>query len=62
MRRRKKLLIHMGISVDEVYQTVHEHYFSNVLSIDEKVNDDDDEGQKSFVIKDEGPKLLNKRR
>ena len=32
---------------------MHEHYFSNVLSIDEKVNDDDDEGQKSFVIKDE---------
>ena len=47
---------HMGISVDEVYQTVHEHYFSNVLSIDEKVNDDDDEGQKSFVIKDEDAK------
>lgn len=45
---------HMGISVDQVYQTVHEHYFSNVLSIDEKINDDDDEGQKSFVIKDEG--------
>ena len=47
---------HMGISVDEVYQTVHEHYFSNVLSIDEKINDDDDEGQKSFIIKDEDAK------
>ncbi len=47
----EEIAAHMGISVDEVYQTMHEHYFSNVLSIDEKINDDDDEGQKSFVIK-----------
>ncbi len=47
---------HMEISVEQVYQTVHEHYFSNVLSIDEKINDDDDEGQKSFVIRDQDTK------
>lgn len=47
---------HMGISVDQVYQTVHEHYFSNVLSIDEKINDDDDDGHKSFVIVDQESK------
>ncbi|WP_192597458.1 FliA/WhiG family RNA polymerase sigma factor [Sporosarcina limicola] len=47
---------HIGISVDEVYQTVHEHYFSSVLSINEKINDDDDEGQQSFVIRDQDSK------
>ncbi|CAM3076153.1 FliA/WhiG family RNA polymerase sigma factor [Filibacter tadaridae] len=44
---------HIGMDVEEVYQTVHEHYFSHVLSIDEKIHDDDDESQSSFVIKDE---------
>lgn len=48
----EEVAVQMGMNVDDVYQTVHEHYFSNVLSIDEKVNEDDDEGQKSFVIKD----------
>ncbi|WP_318615395.1 FliA/WhiG family RNA polymerase sigma factor [Sporosarcina sp. YIM B06819] len=52
---------HMGMSVDDVYQTVHEHYFSNVLSIDEKINDDDDEGQKSFVIKDQASRTPEQR-
>ncbi len=52
---------HMGTSVDEVYLTVHEHYFSNVLSIDEKMNDDDDEGQKSFIIKDQTSKTPEQR-
>jgi RNA polymerase sigma factor for flagellar operon FliA len=47
---------HMEISVEQVYRTVHEHYFSNVLSIEEKINDDDDEGQKSFVIRDQDSK------
>ena len=44
---------HLGITVEEVYQTVHEHYFSNVLSMDERMNDDEEEGQKSFIIKDD---------
>lgn len=44
---------HLGITVEEVYQTVHEHYFSNVLSMDERMNDDDEDGQKSFIIKDD---------
>jgi RNA polymerase sigma factor for flagellar operon FliA len=47
---------HLGMSVDEVYETVREQYFSNVLSIDEKINDDEEEGQKSFVIKDRDSK------
>jgi RNA polymerase sigma factor FliA len=52
---------HLGMSVNDVYQTVHEHYFSNVLSIDEKINDDDDDGQKSFVIKDQDSKSPEQR-
>ncbi|WP_438317668.1 FliA/WhiG family RNA polymerase sigma factor [Sporosarcina sp. FA9] len=44
---------HMGITLEEVFQIMHEHYFSNVLSIDEKMNDDEDDGVNSFVIKDE---------
>lgn len=43
---------HVNMTVEEVYQTTHEHYFSNVLSMDEKMNDEDDESPKSFVIKD----------
>ena len=43
---------HMGISVEEVYQTMHEQYFSNVLSIDEKIqNDDDEEGKQSLLLR-----------
>ncbi|WP_212391088.1 FliA/WhiG family RNA polymerase sigma factor [Sporosarcina beigongshangi] len=57
----EEIASHMGMSVDDVYQTVHEHYFSNVLSIDEKVNDDDDEGLKSFVIKDQETKTPEQR-
>ncbi len=57
----EEIASHMGLSVEDVYQTVHEHYFSNVLSIDEKINDDDDEGQKSFVIKDQASKTPEQR-
>jgi len=44
---------HMGITIDEVYQTMHEQYFSNVLSIDNQLQDDDDESQRAFIIKDD---------
>lgn len=47
---------HLGIPVEEIYQTLHEHYFSNILSIDEKINDEDEDNQKSFVLKDEKSK------
>ena len=49
----EEIAIHLGMTVDEVYQTVHEHYFSNVLSIDDRMNEDDEDGQKSFIIKDD---------
>ncbi|MEK5039525.1 FliA/WhiG family RNA polymerase sigma factor [Sporosarcina sp. FSL K6-3457] len=57
----EEIASHMGMSVEDVYQTVHEHYFSNVLSIDEKINDDDDDGQKSFVIRDQASKTPEQR-
>lgn len=43
---------HLSITVEEVYQTMHEHYFSTVLSMDEKMTDEDDENQ-SFLLRDE---------
>ncbi|MDW0109205.1 FliA/WhiG family RNA polymerase sigma factor [Sporosarcina aquimarina] len=42
-----------GMDVADVYQTVREHYFSSVLSIDERMNDDKEDTGKSFVLKDE---------
>ena len=42
----------MGMSVDEIYQIVHEHFFSNVLSINEQQDQDELEG-KSFSIRDD---------
>lgn len=47
---------HLGITTDEVYQTVHEQYFANVLSIDEKMNDDDEQSDQTFVLRDEQTK------
>lgn len=41
----------MNVTVDEVYQTVQEHFFSNVLSINEQQDQEETEG-KSFVIRD----------
>ncbi|GEN82003.1 RNA polymerase sigma-D factor [Sporosarcina luteola] len=49
----EEIASHLGIEVEEVYQTVHEHYFSNVLSMDERMSEDDEEGQKSFILKDD---------
>src|SRR5699024_8993693 len=46
---------HLGMTTDQVYQTVHEQYFANVLSIDEKMNEDDDHDQ-TFVLQDEQTK------
>lgn len=43
----------MEIPVEEVYQTMHEQYFSNVLSIDEKIQDDESDDQQSFIIQDD---------
>lgn len=44
------------IPVEEVYQTVQEHFFSNVLSIDEQLQDNEEMDNKSFVIRDDSQK------
>lgn len=46
----------LDLTIDEVHQTMQEHLFSNVLSIDEQLQDQDDVDAKSFVIRDEGMK------
>ena len=43
---------HLNVSVDEVYETMHTQFFANVLSLDDKTQDDDNEEQ-TFTIKDE---------
>ena len=48
----EELAEHMELPVEEVYQTVQEHFFSNVLSINEQQDQEESEG-KSFVIRDE---------
>ena len=42
--------------VDDVYQTVQEHFFSNILSIDEQLQDNEEVDSKSFVIRDDAQK------
>ncbi|MEK4030170.1 MULTISPECIES: FliA/WhiG family RNA polymerase sigma factor [Bacillaceae] len=43
----------LDISEEEVHQTMTEHLFSNVLSMDEQVHDNEDSEGKRFVLKDE---------
>lgn len=46
---------HMNIPVEEVYQTYQEHFFSNVLSINEQQDQEEADG-KAFVIRDDRTK------
>lgn len=45
----------LNITVDEVFQTVQEHFASNVLSMDEQLQDDESDN-KSFSIRDDSIK------
>ncbi|MFJ7970824.1 FliA/WhiG family RNA polymerase sigma factor [Psychrobacillus sp. NPDC096389] len=47
---------YVEMPVDDVYQTVQEHFFSNVLSIDEQLQDNEEVDAKSFVIRDDAQK------
>lgn len=49
----EEVATHMGLTVEEVYQTMHEQYFANVLSIDKQTTDDDQENEAAFAIKDD---------
>lgn len=48
----EELAEHMNLPVEEVYQTVHEQFFSNILSINEQQDQDDLDG-KEYTIRDE---------
>lgn len=51
----EELAEHMNVPIDEIYQTYQEHFFSNVLSINEQQDQDEAEG-KAFVIRDDRSK------
>ncbi|MGC7950663.1 sigma-70 domain-containing protein, partial [Bacillus sp. II_CA] len=51
----EELAKHMEVPVEDVYQTVQEHFFSNVLSINEQQDQEEVDG-KSFVIRDDTTK------
>lgn len=51
----EELAEHMNLPVEEVHRTVQEHFFSNVLSINEQQDQDESDG-KAFVIRDERTK------
>lgn len=48
----EELAEHMNLPVEDVYQIVHEHFFSNILSINEQQDQDEADG-KTFVIRDD---------
>lgn len=42
----------LDLSIDEVYSTMNEHFFANVLSIDEQLNESDEKEGPTFAIRD----------
>lgn len=48
----EELAEHMNLPIEEIYQMVHEHFFSNVLSINEQQDQEEQEGI-AFVIRDD---------
>jgi len=49
----KEIADELEITVEEVYATMNEHFFANVLSIDEQLNDSDEKESQSFSIRDD---------
>lgn len=45
---------HLEVPVETVYETMHAQYFSNILSLDEKIQDDNEE--QPFTIRDDREK------
>lgn len=48
----EELAEHMSLPVEDVYQSVQEHFFANILSINEQQENEESDG-KSFVIRDD---------
>ncbi|RUS55325.1 RNA polymerase sigma factor SigD [Kurthia sp. 3B1D] len=51
----EEVAIELNITVDEVFQTVREHFASNILSMDEQLQDDESDN-KTFSIRDDSIK------
>lgn len=49
----EEIAMSLGINIDDVYQTMQEHFMSNILSMDEQSSEQDDSEGKSFVIRDD---------
>lgn len=47
---------YVEMPVEDVYHTVQEHFFSNVLSIDEQLQESEETENKSYVIRDDSQK------
>ena len=53
----KEISLEVNMTEDEVHSVMNEHFFANILSIDEKPSDQDDKDGQSFIIKDEGTEM-----
>lgn len=51
----EEVAIELNITVDEVFQTIREHFASNILSMDEQLQDDESDN-KTFSIRDDSIK------
>ncbi|MEK4761522.1 FliA/WhiG family RNA polymerase sigma factor [Viridibacillus sp. FSL E2-0187] len=52
----EEIAVTLDVPVDDIYQTMQEHFISNVLSMDEQSQDQDDHEGKSFIIRDDNMK------
>jgi RNA polymerase sigma factor FliA len=53
----QEISLEVNMTEDEVHSVMNEHFFANILSIDEKPSDQDDKDGQSFIIKDEGTEM-----
>ncbi|MGE7621807.1 FliA/WhiG family RNA polymerase sigma factor [Viridibacillus sp. NPDC096237] len=49
----EEIAVTLDVPVDDIYQTMQEHFISNVLSMDEQSQEQDEQEGKSFVIRDD---------
>ncbi|QED47566.1 FliA/WhiG family RNA polymerase sigma factor [Cytobacillus dafuensis] len=49
----QEISIELNMSEEEVQSVINEHFFANILSIDEKLNDQDEKEGQSHIIKDD---------
>lgn len=53
----QEISLEVSMTEEEVHSVMNEHFFANILSIDEKPSDQDDKDGQSFIIKDEGTEM-----